>query len=82
MKLLYVRTKDDLRLMGVHYEPREKDIAVLSIHGMSGNIMENYFGHVIGESLSKDGVGFIFSFAPGNGSLSWASTTLSINISI
>lgn len=61
MDFLYVRTKDDLRLMGVHYEPQSKDIAVLSIHGMSGNVIENYFGNVLGKTLSENGIGFIFA---------------------
>ncbi len=58
---VYVRTKDDLRLMGVHYKPESKDIAVLAIHGMSGNVIENYFGNVLGKTLSQNGIGFIFS---------------------
>lgn len=61
MDFQYVRTKDDLRLMGVHYEPKNKDIAVLAIHGMSGNVIENYFGHVIGKTLAENGIGFVFS---------------------
>lgn len=61
MDFVYVRTEDDLRLMGIHYAPEEKDVAVIAIHGMSGNIIENYFGHIIGKELSQNGIGFIFS---------------------
>src|SRR5437660_5808 len=61
MDFRYVRTKDDLRLMGVHYESDNKGTAVLAIHGMSGNIIENYFGHIIGTTLAENGIGFIFS---------------------
>jgi pimeloyl-ACP methyl ester carboxylesterase len=61
MDFIYTRTKDDLRLMGVHYEPDKKDVAVLFVHGMSGNIIENYFGHVLGKILSQNKTGFIYS---------------------
>jgi pimeloyl-ACP methyl ester carboxylesterase len=61
MDFVYVRTKDDLRLMGIHYEPENKDTAVLLIHGMSGNIIENFFGNTLGKTLTKEGLGFIYS---------------------
>lgn len=66
MSFVYTRTADDLRLMGVHYEPEKKDVAILSIHGMSGNIIENKFQHVIGETVANDGVGFIASHNRGH----------------
>lgn len=61
MDFAYVRTKDDLRLMGVHYESQNKDIAVLAIHGMSGNVIEDYFCNVVGKMLAENGIGFIYS---------------------
>lgn len=61
MNYLYVRTKDDLRLQGIHYEAENRQTCVLFIHGMSGNSIENYFAHVLGESLSQNGIGFIYS---------------------
>jgi pimeloyl-ACP methyl ester carboxylesterase len=61
-QLLYIRTADDLRLNGVHYIPQNgnKDLCVLMIHGMSGNILENYFAHVLGEKLSENNFGYLY----------------------
>jgi len=59
MKIEYVWTKDNLRLMGVHYQGR-KDTCVLEIHGMSGNFIENYYANVLGEKLKANGYGFIY----------------------
>ncbi|MFH1388636.1 MAG: alpha/beta fold hydrolase [Patescibacteria group bacterium] len=56
----YIWTEDNLRLQGIHYVGKDNDICVLFIHGMSGNFIENYFAHVLGEKLSKQGVGFIY----------------------
>ena len=60
MNTLYIWTEDELRLQGVHYEPQSKDVCVLVVHGMSGNIIENYFCDVLGKTLSKSGVGCIY----------------------
>lgn len=62
INLLYAWTKDNLRFPGVHYFPQseEKDICVVAIHGMSGNILENYFASVLGETLANNGVGFLY----------------------
>lgn len=62
-ELLYIRTSDDLRLNGVFYKPnkRAKNLCVLMIHGMSGNILENYFAHVMGEKLAENNIGFLYS---------------------
>lgn len=60
MKVEYVWTADDLRLMGVHYPGREKT-AVLFIHGMAGNIVENYFAPELGKQLAAEGIGFIYA---------------------
>lgn len=60
-KLIYIWTKDDLRLQGVHYLPsKTTDVCVLVVHGMSGNILENYWAHVLGEKLSENGTGCLF----------------------
>ena len=61
-KLLYIRTEDDLRLSGIHYLPSDgsRNICVLLIHGMSGNILENYFAHVLGEKLAGSNIGFLY----------------------
>ncbi|HVI69072.1 MAG TPA: alpha/beta fold hydrolase [Magnetospirillaceae bacterium] len=51
-------TEDGLRLMGIHYSGR--DTCVLEIHGMSGNFIENYYVHILGEKLAAAGYGFIY----------------------
>ena len=64
MKTEYVWTKDDLRLMGVHYPG--KDTCVLCFHGMAGNIIENRFATVTGEEVSMKGFGYIFAHNRGH----------------
>lgn len=59
MEPRYVWTADGLRLMGLHYAGQKS--CVLLIHGMSGNYIENYFGHVIGSTLQKQEIGFIYA---------------------
>lgn len=58
MKIEYVWTDDDLRLMGAHY--KGEDVCVLEVHGMSGNFIENYYANVLGEKLAAKGYGFIY----------------------
>lgn len=60
-EILHIWTEDNLRLMGVHYGVDSRESVVLMIHGMSGNFIENYFSHVLGETLQGAGVGFIYS---------------------
>lgn len=61
INILYVWTEDDLRLQGIHYDSNSRDKCVLFVHGMSGNFIENYFAHVLGETLSDYNVDFIYS---------------------
>ncbi len=56
--LLHAYTKDGLNLPGVHWEGG--DTCVVFIHGMSGNILENYFAEFLGKTLSEKGIGFIY----------------------
>lgn len=56
----HIWTSDGLRLMGIHYEPAEKNVCVLFVHGMSGNFIENYFGKIFGETFLQNGVGFVY----------------------
>ncbi|HEY5667850.1 MAG TPA: alpha/beta hydrolase [Candidatus Saccharimonadales bacterium] len=58
MTFEYTWTEDDLRLMGVHYSG--KDTCILMVHGMAGNIIENYFAQVLGDTLSAAGYGFVY----------------------
>jgi len=60
MNTLYIWTEDGLRLQGIYYEPQNKNTCVLFVHGMSGNIIENYFADVLGKVLSEQGFGFIY----------------------
>lgn len=54
-------TSDGLRLQGVHYEPRtSKNLCVLIVHGMSGNIIENYFADILGKTLAGNELGCIY----------------------
>lgn len=57
----YIWTEDNLRLQGLYYHPDNKNSCVIFVHGMSGNLMENYFGHVLGEFLANKGYGFLYS---------------------
>ncbi|MBM7704164.1 alpha/beta hydrolase [Metabacillus iocasae] len=58
-------TKDGLRLQGVHWKEVRRKTCVLFIHGTSGNIIENYFAHVLGEHLVKHGYGFFYGHTRG-----------------
>jgi len=60
MDFCYVRTSDDLKLQGVQYEPEAKDVCVLFVHGMSGNMIENYFADLLGQRLAQSGIGFLY----------------------
>lgn len=60
INILHVWTEDNLRLQGIHYDSGSKDVCVLFIHGMSGNFIENYFAHVLGDTLSGQSIGFIY----------------------
>ncbi len=60
METLYTWTKDELRLQGIHYDSEEQDICILVIHGMSGNIIENYFADVLGKKASDAGLACVY----------------------
>ena len=61
LDILYLWTKDNLRLQGIHYQAKTKDTCVLFIHGMSGNFIENYFAHILGKTLAENGISFIYA---------------------
>jgi len=60
INFLHKLTKDGLNLQGVHWNVKRKDICVIFIHGMSGNIIENYFAEKIGDKLAENNIGFLF----------------------
>lgn len=69
MKIEFINdayTSDDLRLPMVHFESELKDICVIFIHGMCGTIIDNYFATVIGNTLSKNNIGFIYEHNRGH----------------
>jgi pimeloyl-ACP methyl ester carboxylesterase len=59
-EFLYGWTSDGLRLEGNHWSANKKDTCVVCTHGMSGNIIENYFAVILGQELSKRDIGFIY----------------------
>lgn len=61
MDLIFTKTSDGLNLPGFYYPSTNKDICVLFIHGMSGFILENYFGHVLGRKLQENNIGYIYA---------------------
>lgn len=67
IEFLHGWTKDNFKLQGIHWSPKDKDTCVVCIHGMSGNIIENYFGEVLGDKLSENGYGFIYGHNRGYG---------------
>jgi alpha-beta hydrolase superfamily lysophospholipase len=70
MNFLHGYTEDGLKLNGVHYETENKEICVLLLHGMAGNIIDNYFGEVLGEKLNEAGISMIFCHNRGWGHIS------------
>lgn len=60
IEILHGWTKDGLELFGIYWNAKKKDICTILIHGMSGNIIENYFAEMLGEELSKNNIGFIY----------------------
>ncbi|MEK6963643.1 MAG: hypothetical protein AABX70_04405 [Nanoarchaeota archaeon] len=67
IEFLHGWTRDGLNLPGVHWESKKKNIAIVCVHGMSGNLLENYFSEVLGKELSKHGFGFLYGHNRGYG---------------
>jgi alpha-beta hydrolase superfamily lysophospholipase len=60
IEILHGWTEDNLNLQGIHWKSNLKDTCIVCIHGMSGNIIENYFAEILGEEFSKNNYGFIY----------------------
>lgn len=60
IEILHGWTKDNLNLQGIHWKSDFKNTCIVCIHGMSGNIIENYFAEILGEEFSKNNYGFIY----------------------
>jgi len=67
IEILHGWTKDGLNLQGIHWKCDLRDTCIVFIHGMSGNIIENYFAEILGEELSKNNYGFIYGHNRGYG---------------
>jgi len=62
LDLIYTETTDHLQLPGAYYIPESKtDICLLMVHGMSGNILENYAFNVLGKTAAQAGIAAIYS---------------------
>ena len=60
MDLIYTTTEDRSILPGAYYSSDKKDLCVVFVHGMSGNILENVFANILGQTLSKNGISFLY----------------------
>lgn len=65
MQTEIVWTSDGLKLPGFHFSG--SDTCVLTIHGMSGNFLENFYAHEIGKVLAKQNIGYIYGHNRGYG---------------
>ena len=70
MDLIYTTTEDKLILPGAHYSSDKKDVCVVFIHGMSGTIIDNRHADVLGQTLSKSKIGFLYGHNRGYGHIS------------
>lgn len=70
IEFLHEYTEDGLRLQGVHWISSNKNLCVVCIHGMTGNIIDNYFAEVLGSELSARGHGFIYGHNRGHSHIS------------
>lgn len=65
MERLIGYTEDGLRLPAYFYGKREDKVCVVFIHGMNGNIDNNFFADVWGELLSRNNISFLFGYTRG-----------------
>ncbi|KKS33215.1 MAG: hypothetical protein UU93_C0001G0046 [Candidatus Amesbacteria bacterium GW2011_GWA2_42_12] len=66
MELIYTTTEDKLILPGAHYSSDKKDLCVVFVHGMSGNILENIHANVLGQTLIINNIGFLYGHNRGH----------------
>ena len=59
MEIIDVKNSQDIILRGCLFDVKNKEICVLFIPGMAGNIIENKFIQVLGEELQKKNIGFV-----------------------
>lgn len=71
LDLIYTTTSDRLRLPGVLFAPdKPADTCLVVVHGMSGNILENYWADVLSRELAKSGIACIYGHNRGYGMIS------------
>lgn len=66
-KLLQTNTSDGLILHGYYVPSKDKQVAVLQIHGMAGNFYENSFTYSFAKKFEGKGIGFLTANNRGNG---------------
>jgi len=72
MEFVNTCIKDNLILKGMFYEPKKQNnVAVLHIHGMSGNCWENEFIEKMSEDYPNSGIGFLTVETRGSEILRW-----------
>ncbi len=67
IQILHGWTKDKLNLQGIMWKSDSKNKCIVLIHGMSGNIIENYFAEILGEECSKNNINLIYGHNRGYG---------------
>lgn len=75
VQIIHGWTNDGLNLQGFYWTSSLKESCVICVHGMSGNIIENYFAEVLGNELSTNGYGFIYGHNRGYGHVNDIKTT-------
>ncbi len=60
LEILHAWTEDKLNLQWMHWSSKSAKTCVVCIHGMSGNILENFFAEILGEEFSANWYGFIY----------------------
>jgi len=60
IEFIFGQTKDGLNLQGTHWNSLNKETCIVCVHGMGGNIIENYFPHIFGRVFTEKNIGFIY----------------------
>ena len=66
MEIIYGYTQDGFRLPGALYKANKKDVCVLFIHGMAGNLINTYFANIWANIFVKNGISFLFGHTRGS----------------
>ena len=59
MKIVDIINSQNIVLRGCLYDTKNKNLCILFIPGMAGNIIENKFIQILGEELQKNDIGFL-----------------------